>query len=154
MGPPAIRQQWSAPYTQMIHNERTGSQIVGMNASHGDSIFPSKGPATAEVCDLERSRALRWEDGRHCLARIPSLLYGGRQRSHCFISGHLPNWPPLVLALDPLKSMLLVDQIHVIGNEICVKTARFANILSQIRRRRVIFTHLKLWIAVARHNFK
>ena len=27
-------------------------------------------------------------------------------------------------------------------------------VLSKIKKIRVIFTHLKLWVAVARHNFK
>ena len=36
----------------------------------------------------------------------------------------------------------------------CVKASRFANVCSQIKHIRVIFSHLELWIAVARHNFK
>ena len=30
----------------------------------------------------------------------------------------------------------------------------FANIWSHVKQMSVIFTHLKLWVAVARHNFK
>ena len=51
-------------------------------------------------------------------------------------------------------SVLLVDQITVIGNEMYVYTSRFANICAQIKQIWVIFSHLKLWVAVARHNFK
>ena len=39
-------------------------------------------------------------------------------------------------------------------NEMCVKKAKFANVLSKTKHIWVIFTHLKLWVAVARHNFK
>ena len=35
-----------------------------------------------------------------------------------------------------------------------VETSRFANICAQIEQIRVIFTHLRLWIAVAGHNLK
>ena len=35
----------------------------------------------------------------------------------------------------------------------CVQTSKFAISLSQIQRIRVILTQLKLWVAVARHNF-
>ena len=48
--------------------------------------------------------------------------------------------------------VLLADQITDIGNEISAKT--FANICAQIKQICVIFSHLKLWVAVARHNFK
>ena len=44
--------------------------------------------------------------------------------------------------------------MSVIGNQMCVKTSRFTNVWSQAKHIGVIFTHLKLWIAVARHNFK
>ena len=51
--------------------------------------------------------------------------------------------------------VLLVDQkITVIGNEMSVQTARFANIWSQIKQISVIFSYLKLLVAVATHNFK
>ena len=33
-----------------------------------------------------------------------------------------------------------------------VKTARFSNVISQIKQLRVIFNHLKFWVAVAKHN--
>ena len=36
----------------------------------------------------------------------------------------------------------------------CYYESRFANVWSQLEQIWVIFTHLKLWIAVARHNFK
>ena len=48
--------------------------------------------------------------------------------------------------------MLLPRRITVI--KMCVLTSRFANVLCQIRQTGVIFTHLKLWVAVARHNFR
>ena len=35
-----------------------------------------------------------------------------------------------------------------------VKTSRFVNILTQIRQIGEIYNHLRLWIAVARHNLK
>ena len=35
-----------------------------------------------------------------------------------------------------------------------VQISRFANVWSQIKQIQVIFTDLKLWVAVARHNFK
>ena len=40
-----------------------------------------------------------------------------------------------------------------IGNETSIETSKFANVCYQIEEISVIFTHLKLWIAVARHNF-
>ena len=46
-------------------------------------------------------------------------------------------------------SVLLANSINVIENEMCVKTSRFANGLSQFKQILVIFTHLKLWVAVA-----
>ena len=51
-------------------------------------------------------------------------------------------------------SVLFVDQITVIGNEMCVWTSRFANNCAEIKQVWVIFCHLELWVAVARHNFK
>ena len=51
-------------------------------------------------------------------------------------------------------SVLLVDQITVIGNEMCVQISRFANICAQIIQIGVVFNRLKLWVAVARHIFK
>ena len=50
--------------------------------------------------------------------------------------------------------VLLVDQITLIDGEMSVQTSRFANVWSEIKEICVIFTHLKLWVAVARHNFK
>ena len=38
------------------------------------------------------------------------------------------------------------------GNKMCV--LRLVNTWSQIKQKGVIFTHLKLWVAVASHNFK
>ena len=39
------------------------------------------------------------------------------------------------------------------NNEMSVE-ARFENVWFQIKQLRIIFTHLKLWVAVATHNFK
>ena len=50
------------------------------------------------------------------------------------------------------QSALLVNQINVLGNEICFCTSRFANICVQIKQIGVIFSHLKLWVAVVRQN--
>ena len=47
---------------------------------------------------------------------------------------------------------LLTDLIAAIGDEKSGWTSRFANVSSE--QIWVIFTRLKLWIAVARHNFK
>ena len=49
--------------------------------------------------------------------------------------------------LERFESVLLVDQITVIENK------RFANICAQFKQIWVILSHLKLWVAVARHNF-
>ena len=49
---------------------------------------------------------------------------------------------------------LLADHIILIGHEIGGKTSRFGNIWHQIQQIRVIFTHLKLWVALASHNFR
>ena len=49
---------------------------------------------------------------------------------------------------------LLVDQITHTGNEMCVETSRFANVWSQIKQICQNYTHMKLWFAVVRHNFK
>ena len=46
------------------------------------------------------------------------------------------------------QSVLLVDQITVIGNEMGVWTSSFENICAQIKQILVIFIHLKLWVAV------
>ena len=48
---------------------------------------------------------------------------------------------------------LINDQITAIENKMSVQTSQFANVWSQIKQIRVIFTQLKLWVAVARHNF-
>ena len=76
------------------------------------------------------------------------------------------SWTCLNLAVKELTVCLLIttivvfnlffltDQITVIGNEMSVYTSRFANVLCQIKQISVIFSHLKLWVAVARHNFK
>ena len=53
-----------------------------------------------------------------------------------------------------LYAVLLVDQITVIGNKMCDKTSRFANICAQKKTNKKFFQPLKLWVAVARHNFK
>ena len=50
--------------------------------------------------------------------------------------------------------VLSVDQVTFIGNEMCVYTSKLANFWSQIKQICIIFTYLKLWVAVARHNFK
>ena len=50
-------------------------------------------------------------------------------------------------------SVLLADQITVIGNEMSSWTSRFANILSQIKQTSIIFTHLMLWVSVASHKW-
>ena len=42
-------------------------------------------------------------------------------------------------------------EITVFGDEMCVQTSGVANVWSQIKK---MFTHLKLWVAVASHNFK
>ena len=47
----------------------------------------------------------------------------------------------------PIKSLLL-------GIKMSAQTSKFANVWSQIWKISVIFTHLKLWIAVARHKVK
>ena len=46
------------------------------------------------------------------------------------------------------------DLIAVIRNEMYVETSRFTNVGPQIKKLWVIFTHSKLWVTVARHNFK
>ena len=51
-------------------------------------------------------------------------------------------------------SMLLSDWRTAVANELCVQTSIFANCWFQIKQICVIFTHLRLWIAVARHNLK
>ena len=51
------------------------------------------------------------------------------------------------------KFILLANLITVIGNEMSVYSSRFANVWSHIKKIGVIFTHMKLWVAVARHNF-
>ena len=51
------------------------------------------------------------------------------------------------------KGGLKPDSYHI-GNEMSVYTSIFANGCRQIKNISVIFNHLKLWIAVARHNFK
>ena len=40
-----------------------------------------------------------------------------------------------------------------IGNEMCLNN-KICYFLSQVEQIWVIFTHLKLWVAEARHNFK
>ena len=52
------------------------------------------------------------------------------------------------------SSILLSYQITFIGNKMRFWTSRFSNVWSQIKQIRVISTHLKLWVAVERHNFK
>ena len=46
------------------------------------------------------------------------------------------------------------DQITVIANEMGAHTSILANVVCQIKQVGVIFTHLELWFAVARHNFQ
>ena len=64
-----------------------------------------------------------------------------------------------ILTLSPLitttivSSVLLAVKITDIGNERGVQTSRFANVWPEIKQT-VIFTQLKLWVAVASHNFK
>ena len=43
---------------------------------------------------------------------------------------------------------------HIIGNEMSAWTWMSANVWFQIKQIWVIFTHLKLWVAVARNHFK
>ena len=57
------------------------------------------------------------------------------------------------LTLTPLLESLLIA-FNVIGNDMSVWTSKFENVCSQIKQMRVIFTHFKLWVAVARYNFK
>ena len=40
----------------------------------------------------------------------------------------------LILDYRRFKSVLLVDQITVIGNKMCISTPRFANICAQIKQ--------------------
>ena len=42
----------------------------------------------------------------------------------------------------------------VIGNGMWAYTSRFTNIWSQIKQISVVVSHLMLWVAVARHNFR
>ena len=51
-------------------------------------------------------------------------------------------------------SMPLSDCRTAVANELCVQTSIFVNCWSQIKQICVIFTHLRLWIAVAKHNLK
>ena len=51
-------------------------------------------------------------------------------------------------------SLLLDDHINASASDMSVYTSRFANFWSQIKQTWVIFTHLRLCVAVARHNFK
>ena len=56
--------------------------------------------------------------------------------------------------INRLYFVLQAEQITVIGNEMSVQTSRFSNIWSKIKQLWVIVAHLKLWVAVATHNFK
>ena len=62
------------------------------------------------------------------------------------------------LRINPLDGrfyfVLLVVQVTVITNEMCVKTAKFRYFRSQIKHLSVFLTHFRVWIAVARHNLK
>ena len=48
----------------------------------------------------------------------------------------------------------ITDQITDIGIEMCYETSRLAHIGPETKQIWVISIHLKLWVAVARHNFK
>ena len=83
---------------------------------------------------------------------IPSHI--GKQSSVVVISSEWIN--PLTAERDysrfnpfywPPKSQLL-------GTKCVLEHPRFANDWSKIIQIWVIFTHLKLWVAIARHNFK
>ena len=50
----------------------------------------------------------------------------------------------------PNEELKLVN----IGNKMRVLKASITNVWSKIKQMRVIFNRLRLWIAVARHNFK
>ena len=55
--------------------------------------------------------------------------------------------------LIPLISFLIGfirGSNHVIGNKMCVYISRVANVRSKMKQIWTIFTHLKLWVAVAR----
>ena len=63
---------------------------------------------------------------------------------------------PLLLQLGVyLDFYLFAMHIHIacIKKTIIIHT-RFANVWSQMKQTWLIFTHLKLWVAVARHNLK
>ena len=53
--------------------------------------------------------------------------------------------------VGPSFSRCSMSLTHGLASEM---DSLLANARSQIRKIRVIFTHLKLWVAVARHNFK
>ena len=58
----------------------------------------------------------------------------------------------LITTIVVVNYALLVDQITVSGNKMCVKTSIFANITALINQ--VFFRHLKVWVTVAKHKFK
>ena len=79
------------------------------------------------------------------------------------LSQQLANASVCLLEINPyavdleysrFKSVLSSDQITVTGDEMNFQILRFANAWSEIKQIWVIFTHLKLWIATAIHNFK
>ena len=70
------------------------------------------------------------------------------------VKSRTERFKPPIQPESCFKSILLADQITVIVNGRCVQTSISANVWSEIKQIGVIFTHLKLLVAVARHNFK
>ena len=60
------------------------------------------------------------------------------------------QWRGILLA----SALLLIHLITAIGNKMCLSTSTFALYRYQIVQIWVIFSHLKLWVAVARRNCK
>ena len=95
-------------------------------------------------------------DMKGCICHLVKCRYTRSYPRARYMLGS--NWLAVVLTLihyNIVLNLFIFRPNHtVIGNEMSGITSTFLNVLSQIKQISVIFTHLKLWIAIARHNFK
>ena len=81
-----------------------------------------------------------------------TCFFGGNARPKSNVRAHLKQRKKNIVALSCWSQLLLlVNQITVVWMKCVSKHQDLQNSSAQIKQ---IFSHLKLWVAVAKHNFK